>query len=61
VHPRARGQGLGAAVTAWFVRRGFDAGAREVMLAVEEGNDVADRLYDRLGFDRWAMTGFDEP
>ena len=58
VHPRARGRGLGAAVTAWFVRRGFEAGAPEVLLAVDEGNAVADRLYDRLGFDRWPMTGF---
>jgi GNAT superfamily N-acetyltransferase len=58
VHPRARGRGLGAALTAWFVRRGLETGANEVMLAVDQDNAVADRLYDRLGFDRWPMTGF---
>lgn len=58
VHPRARRHGLGAAMTAWFVRTSLAAGAPEVMLAVDEGNDPAHRLYDRLGFDRWPMTGW---
>lgn len=61
VHPRARRRGLGAAVTAWFVRTSLAEGAPEVMLAVDEGNDAAHRLYDRLGFDRWPMTGWYAP
>jgi ribosomal protein S18 acetylase RimI-like enzyme len=56
VHPRARRRGLGAAITAWFT-----AQALEVMLAVEEDNGGADRLYDRLGFDAWPMAGYYGP
>ncbi len=61
VHPEMRRAGLGGAVTAWFVRQSLAGGAPEVLLAVDGGNDGADRLYDRLGFDAWPMSGYYRP
>ena len=52
VHPRARGTGLGLALTVhglrWLARRGL----RQAMLYVDESNFAAVRLYERLGFSR---------
>lgn len=50
VHPDARGQGLGAAVTAALTRRLLDEGAPVVTLGMYSDNAVARRMYARLGF-----------
>jgi GNAT superfamily N-acetyltransferase len=46
----ARGQGLGAAVTAWVTRRLLDEGSAWVTLGMYSDNAVARRIYLRLGF-----------
>jgi ribosomal protein S18 acetylase RimI-like enzyme len=43
-----RRRGLGAALSSWLVRRGFDAGAR--LAHLQPDDDRAARLYARLGF-----------
>lgn len=48
VLPEFRRQGLGAAVSAWLVQRGFDAGAR--LAHLHPDTDEAARIYARLGF-----------
>lgn len=48
--PDARGQGLGAAVTAWATRRLFEEGGDIVTLGMYADNAVARRIYARLGF-----------
>lgn len=48
--PDARGRGLGAAVTAALTRRILDEGDDIVTLGMYAGNDVAGRLYTRLGY-----------
>jgi ribosomal protein S18 acetylase RimI-like enzyme len=45
-----RGRGLGAAVTAWLTRRLLDDGHGMVTLGMYSDNDVARRLYERLGY-----------
>ena len=50
--PAVRGRGLGAAVTAALTRRLLAAGAPAVTLGMYADNDVARRLYGRLGFVR---------
>lgn len=50
VRPAARGRGLGAALTAALTRAGFAAGAEWVSLGMYADNDVARRLYHRLGY-----------
>ncbi|PPK95987.1 acetyltransferase (GNAT) family protein [Kineococcus xinjiangensis] len=50
--PVQRGRGLGAAVTAALTRRLLAAGAPAVTLGMYADNDVARRLYARLGFVR---------
>jgi ribosomal protein S18 acetylase RimI-like enzyme len=57
VHTEARGRALGPSITAWAMRRMFEEGCDVVTLGVYSDNDVALRMYDRLGFtvDR-AMT-----
>lgn len=50
VHPDARGRGLGAVVTAAITRGLLDDGFPVVTLGMYADNDVARRLYLRLGF-----------
>jgi GNAT superfamily N-acetyltransferase len=49
-HGEHRGRGLGAAVTAWITRRLLEEGTGMVTLGMYSDNDVARRLYERLGF-----------
>jgi ribosomal protein S18 acetylase RimI-like enzyme len=49
VHPSARGQGLGAAVTAALTRRLFEDGADVVTLAMYADNVAGGSLYRHLG------------
>ncbi|WP_053208105.1 GNAT family N-acetyltransferase [Jiangella muralis] len=49
-HPAHRGRGYGADVTAAVTRAGLVAGARAVTLGMYADNDVARRMYERLGF-----------
>ncbi|HEX7188746.1 MAG TPA: GNAT family N-acetyltransferase [Actinomycetes bacterium] len=49
-HGDHRGNGLGAAVTAWLTRRLLDAGSDVVTLGMYSDNDDARRVYRRLGF-----------
>ena len=55
VLPHARGRGVGAAVSAWLVRHGFEAGAR--LAHLHPDTDGAARIYSRLGFVE--VDGFD--
>jgi len=57
VRTEARGRALGPSITAWAMRRMFEEGCDVVTLGVYADNEVALRMYDRLGFtvDR-AMT-----
>ena len=48
--PGDRCHGYGAAVTAAAARWAQDAGARQVVLFVDEANPTTNRLYPRLGF-----------
>ena len=48
--PAFRGRGLGGLVTALATRDSLDAGSRLTYLGVFAENDVARRLYERLGF-----------
>ncbi len=50
VHPDARGQGHGLAVTAALARRMFAAGCDLVTLGMYADNAVARRMYDTVGF-----------
>ena len=50
VHPSARGQGLGLAVTAALTRQMFRSGCELVTLGMYADNTVARRMYDTLGF-----------
>jgi GNAT superfamily N-acetyltransferase len=45
-----RGQGLGGAVTAWLTRRLLQEGFAVVTLGMYADNDVARRMYGRLGY-----------
>jgi ribosomal protein S18 acetylase RimI-like enzyme len=50
VHPKARGQRLGAAVTAALARRLFDDGCDIVTLGMYADNTYGRAMYDGLGF-----------
>ena len=50
VHPEARGQGLGTAVTAALTRQLFDEGKDVVTLGMYADNVAGRALYDALGF-----------
>ncbi len=49
-HGDLRGRGLGAAVTAWLTRRLLAEGRGWVTLGMYSDNDVARRIYLRLGY-----------
>jgi GNAT superfamily N-acetyltransferase len=52
VAPAARGRGVGDALVAQVLRWAREQDVREVRLWVTRGNDVAERLYERHGFER---------
>ena len=54
--PEARGQGLGAAVTAALVRSLFDEGCDVVTLGMYADNTAGRALYDRLGMHERGFT-----
>jgi ribosomal protein S18 acetylase RimI-like enzyme len=56
-HPRVRGQGAGTALTREVTARLLAAGARVVTLGMYADNDVARRMYARIGYvcsHRWS-------
>lgn len=56
-HPSVRGQGLGSTVTGTLTVLLLDGGAPVVTLGMYADNDVARRMYDRLGYvpsHRWS-------
>lgn len=52
--PEARRRGLAAAGVSELCRRAFASGGAHVQLAVIEGNEAAEQLYEGLGFRRFA-------
>ena len=52
--PEERRRGLAAAGVSELCRRAFASGGAHVQLAVVEGNTAAERLYEGLGFRRFA-------
>lgn len=53
--PDVRRRGFAAAGMSAIVQEAFAAGADHVQLAVVSGNTVAERLYERLGFEPFAQ------
>jgi ribosomal protein S18 acetylase RimI-like enzyme len=51
VAPEERDQGLGSALLAWAIDRGFASGAREALLVLSPANRNALAAYRRVGFD----------
>ena len=49
----ARGQGLGQALTLEVIRLAKEAGADYIALTSNPRREAANRLYQRLGFERW--------
>jgi ribosomal protein S18 acetylase RimI-like enzyme len=58
-HPQHRGRGLAARCTSRVVSDLLQSGVSTIILNVEENNDTARRVYERLGFvdDRWFLLG----
>jgi RimJ/RimL family protein N-acetyltransferase len=52
--PEHRRRGLAAVGVSELCRRAFASGSKHVQLAVIEGNEAAERLYEGLGFERFA-------
>jgi ribosomal protein S18 acetylase RimI-like enzyme len=51
VQPDQQGRGVGKALTAAFIARARDQGARVVVLTTDaEGNDYVNRFYQKMGF-----------
>ncbi|ADD43485.1 GNAT family N-acetyltransferase [Stackebrandtia nassauensis] len=50
VHPDARRQGLGSAITSWVTRRLLDEGNAMVALGSYAGEEATHRIYRRLGY-----------
>jgi ribosomal-protein-alanine N-acetyltransferase len=50
VHPTARGKGAGLGLLRFVLRLALELGARRATLEVRRSNEVALRLYNRLGF-----------
>jgi len=48
--PKYRGRGLGTAVTSRITELAFIAGAKKVALHVHEQNEIAKRIYEKLGY-----------
>ena len=59
VLPRARGRGVGAAVTARLVEHARGLGVRTVFLSA--GSERVARIYERVGFERLATACIAEP
>lgn len=55
VAPSEQGAGLGARLVERLVRIAAEQGANQLLLEVRADNLVAQRLYERLGFDRIAV------
>jgi ribosomal protein S18 acetylase RimI-like enzyme len=53
VDETARGQGLGEALTRAGMQRALDLGAKSVSLTSRPARAAANRLYLRMGFQRW--------
>ena len=63
-HPLARGRGLGAAVTGTLTAWALRSGAPVVTLGMYSDNDVARRMYQRLGYTgshRWSSRRLARP
>jgi GNAT superfamily N-acetyltransferase len=63
-HPMARGRGLGATVTGTLTAWALRTGAPVVTLGMYSDNDVARRMYQRLGFaitHRWSSRRLVRP
>jgi ribosomal protein S18 acetylase RimI-like enzyme len=58
VNPRARRSGVAAALTEAVIDWARARGAERLVLSVAEGNDLARRVYERVGF---RVTGRTEP
>jgi ribosomal protein S18 acetylase RimI-like enzyme len=52
VDEAARGRGVGEALTREAIRLAGEAGANAVQLTTRPGREAANRLYQRLGFER---------
>ncbi len=50
--PEHRGKGFATAVTSELTRLGLDSGVKWLALHVEEGNRIAMRIYEKLGYRR---------
>jgi ribosomal protein S18 acetylase RimI-like enzyme len=53
VDERARGRGIGAALTAEAIRVASDEGAVSLNLTSAPHREAANRLYQRMGFSRY--------
>jgi len=50
VHPRWRGRGIGSRILRYLLEFGAQQGCLEATLEVRPSNQVAKKIYDRLGF-----------
>ena len=52
VDPKAQGRGVGRALVEACIERSRARGAHTMVISVLAGNDSAERLYERMGFER---------